>query len=90
MRRCAGGCPQWSVSDQAFCYFHDKVRAGLIELGDTAGSWMGRVHRQGRRSARTVGPADVVTDEQREVAGLMRVLGAPEHVIDGALARARA
>jgi hypothetical protein len=90
VRLCAKGCPQWSHADERHCYFHSKVEAGLIELEDTSGGWIRRVHRQVRRAARTVGPADVVTDEQREVASLMRVLGAPEYVIDGALARARA
>lgn len=62
--------------EDGLCYFHSKVKRGLINPKDVL-----------RTARRGVGAGDVLTDEQRALVAGLRKLGAPEHVIEAALAR---
>lgn len=90
MKRCTGGrgCPEWIASDDDACTYHAKIHAGLI-VPDPATfqrGWTSRM-RPARRQPPTISPADVVSDEQRELVGLMRNMGASDAKIREVLAR---
>jgi hypothetical protein len=80
------GCPQWTFSDEDHCSYCTKVREGLIVPDVLA---FGRNWSRPRleRRAATISSADVISDEQVEVAALLRILGASAQTISRAIAR---
>jgi hypothetical protein len=89
MKTCSRpGCFAWIDSDAELCTYDEKVRDGLI-TPDVQGYGRRWTTAKPRRSPQTVAASDVVTDEQLEVARLMRAMGADEHVVTRALAKDR-
>jgi hypothetical protein len=75
MMRCAWpkGCEEYSP-DQ-LCYWHSKVRAGLVDAVS---------HNKGRIGTK---PGDVLSDEQMGLVHMLKSLGAEPRAISTALAR---
>jgi len=69
-----GRCSQWAFADEAACTHHAKMLAGLYEPAPHAFS--------------RISPADVLSDEQMELVGVLEALMAAPAMIRGALTRA--
>jgi hypothetical protein len=82
------GCHQWAYTDETLCAYDAKIRDGLItpDVQVYGRRWSAP---RPRRALATVNPSDVVTDEQLEVAALMRAMGAEEAIISRAIAKDR-
>lgn len=76
MTRCASpkGCEAWAY-DARNCYYHEKLVLGLIDA-----EWTGFI-------SRGVSKAQVVSDEQMELARTLKELGAEPEVVQRALTR---
>ncbi|MEX0755684.1 MAG: hypothetical protein WD556_11305 [Actinomycetota bacterium] len=61
--------------DDVLCYYHAKLVGGFIDV------------RGGMKRPRTVSTSDVLTDEQREIAHTLKILGAPDWVVTRAMTR---
>ncbi|GEM_PF-7072213 len=80
MRRCKmpgipRGCAYWTLLDDEVCAYHRKVLDGLIDADSSLFRKPG------------VGPANVLSDEQLEIAVVLERLGAAPQLIKLALAR---
>lgn len=76
MRRCVA-CEDWATGEEVLCWYHVKCARGLIDP-----PIMLRV-----QALRGVAPADVLSDEQLELASLLRDLGADDWLVRQALAK---
>jgi hypothetical protein len=71
-----GGCWQSPPRGQRYCYYHQKVGAGLIGGPE-------------KKPESRVSPAAVVSDEQVQIAQVLRAMGAPRQAIRQALGKHR-
>jgi hypothetical protein len=83
------GCHQWVIgTDEELCSYDAKVRDGLIVPDSNVYGRRWSQPRQ-RKPPPTINPSDVVTDEQLELAKLMRAMGANEQTIARAMEKDR-
>lgn len=68
-------CTQPTLSDDECCYYHSKVRDGLVDAP------------QRLRTDTSPSPAAVVSDEQMEIARTLTALGADQDTVKRALTR---
>jgi hypothetical protein len=70
------GCQQAVPRGEVLCYYHAKIKTGLFDPRD--------ILLGGRK---TIYASDVVSDEQHELAGALRKMGAAPEVVRMALAK---